>query len=553
MKREPTVIISKKTNFILIVFVLLYFSNPTTSFSQPAIQWQKCYGSTSLEYGNDIKQTSDGGYVFIGQTTNGNNGDVNGNHGQDFWVVKINATGNLQWQKCLGGSSFEIGYAIQQTTDGGYIVCGSTSSNDGDVTGLHDSISGGYGDAWVVKLDAIGDIQWQHCYGGSYGEVAYDIIQTTDGGYAFVGGAASNDYDVSGNHGGIVDVWLVKLNSIGTMQRQRCLGGTRNEFGYSVKQTTDGGFIFTGRTTSFDGDVTGFHTSLPPNVFNDVWVVKTDSVGNIQWQNCYGGSRAEIPTCIIQTNDGGYVITGSANSSDGDVSGYHFSPLYYEDAWVVKLNGSGILQWQHCYGGSDVDFFNSIEQTMDGGYILGGQTESMDGDVTGSHYADLWAVKIDSSGTIQWQKCLGGTNFEFGGVVRQTSDSGFIVLGRTYSNDGDVSGNHNTTGATSDCWVVKLGPDTILSFQNNEQEGFDFSVYPNPAHNYFHINYILPPNQSGNFILSNAMGSNVMEINLSSNTPSIRISTSNLSNGVYFWKVILIDKKFQTGKLVIVK
>lgn len=475
-----------------------------TAYSQPAIQWQHCYGSSNGEFLNNVKQTSDGGYVFVGEVNAGNDGDVSGNHGGDMWVVKTDGSGNLQWQHCLGGSALERGYGISQTADGGYIVCGESRSTDGDVIGVHDTLQVGYSDAWVVKLDTAGNLQWQHCYGGSYGELANDIIQTTDGSYVFVGNTGSNDYDVSGYHGGS-DIWLVNLNNAGVIQWQKCLGGTGNDYGYTVKQTPDGGYIIAGSTISIDGDVTGYHPSLQ-GIDPDAWVVKTDSSGNIQWNMCYGGSQGEAASDIIQTTDGGYLVCGSTNSNDGDVSGYHTNWNNYFDAWAFKISATGVLQWQHCYGGSDNDRFSCLTETADGGYIFAGEAESFDFDVIGNHYDDIWVVKTDTMGNILWQKCLGGSDFEYGRIrIRQTTDNGFIVSGQTYSDDGDVSGNHGM----QDCWLVKLAADTILSTENQIPDRMEVQVYPNPAREYVEIK--LPSSSDVVLVIKDITGKQVYE------------------------------------------
>ncbi len=252
--------------------------------------------------------------------------------------------------------------------DGGYIVAGKSSSNDGDVTNHHGSI--GSMDYWVVKLDSTGTIQWQKCLGGTYGEVGYSIQQTDDDGYIVAGYSSSNDGDVTNNHGS-VDYWVVKLDSLGTIQWQKCLGGSRDEEGYSIQQTADGGYIVAGSTYSKDGDVTNNHGK------SDYWVVKLDSTGTIQWQKCLGGTHDDEALSIQQTADGGYIVAGDSGSNDGDVTNNHGKTDY----WIVKLDSTGIIQWQKCLGGSSYDEALSIQQTADGGYIVAGGTESHDGDV----------------------------------------------------------------------------------------------------------------------------------------------------------------------------
>ncbi len=394
-------------------------------------------GGSAEDQAYSIQQTDDGGYIVAGSTQS-NDGDVTGNHGSsDYWIVKLDASGNIQWQRCLGGSSYDYAISIRQTADGGYIVAGYTGSNDGNVTGNH-----GISDFWVVKLDAAGAIQWQSCLGGSSSEYANSIQQTADGGYILTGYTGSNNGDVTGNHGG-TDYWVVKLDASGAIQWQICLGGSSSDDARSIQQTADGGYIVAGYTNSNNGDVTGNHGN------SDYWIVKLDASGNIQWQKCLGGSNNDSAFSMQQTADGGYIVAGFTQSNDGDVTGYHGS----NDGWIVKLDASGNIQWQRCLGGSGNDTPYSIRQTADGGYIVAGFTYSNDGDVAGNHGgADCWIVKLDASGNIQWQRCLGGSGYDYAYSIQQTADGGYIVAGYTNSNNGDVTGNHGN----SDYWIVKL-------------------------------------------------------------------------------------------------
>ena len=194
--------------FITILLALILFNgvNNKSLAQAPTIEWQKCLGGTNDDRAYSIQQTSDGGFI-VASITGSNDGDVSGNHGyDDAWVVKLNSSGNIEWQKCLGGTSYDVANSIQQTSDGGFIVSGYTGSNDGDVSGNH-----GVYDYWVVKLNSSGDIEWQKCLGGTDYDYAYSIHQTSDGGFIVAGNTASNDGDVSGNHGAS-DAWVVKLN-----------------------------------------------------------------------------------------------------------------------------------------------------------------------------------------------------------------------------------------------------------------------------------------------------------------------------------------------------
>jgi hypothetical protein len=434
--------------FITILLALILFNgvNNKSHAQAPSIEWQRCLGGTNTDIAQSIQQTSDGGFIVAGGTES-NDGDVSGNHGAyDYWVVKLNSSGNIEWQKCLGGTSYDVANSIQQTSDGGFIVSGYTGSNDGDVSGKY-----GATDYWIVKLNSSGDIEWQKCLGGIYDDFAYSIQQTNDGGFIVAGFKESNESDMSGNHGAI-DALVVKLNSSGDIEWQKCLGGTDYDSAHSIQQISDGGFIVAGRTRSNNGDVSGNHGAC------DYWVVKLNSSGDIEWQKCLGGTDYDGASSIQQTSDGGFIVTGGKVSNDGDVLVNHGD----YDAWVVKLNSSGDIEWQKCLGGTNVDQAFSIQQTSDGGFIVAGGTWSNDGDMSGNHGgSDYWVVKLNSSGDIEWQKCLGGTDYDGASSIQQTSDGGFIVTGGKVSNDGDVLVNHGDY----DAWVVKLNSSGNIEWQ----------------------------------------------------------------------------------------
>ena len=209
--REGKNILTVKKNLLLLVSCILLLGSATIK-AQPAIQWQKCLGGTDYDWASSVQQTADGGYIVAG-TANSNNGDVTGNHGgRESWVVKLDSNANIQWQKCLGGTNWDGASSVQQTSDGGFIVEGYANSNDGDVTGNHGSI-----ECWVVKLDGSGNIQWQKCLGGTGYDDAFSVKQTADGGYIVAGETNSNDGDITGNHGG-GDNWIVKLDSSANIQ-----------------------------------------------------------------------------------------------------------------------------------------------------------------------------------------------------------------------------------------------------------------------------------------------------------------------------------------------
>jgi len=463
-----------------------------TGFSQPSIQWQHSYGGSGEDIAFAIQQTVDGGYVFTGRCSSAD-GDITGNQGwEDCWVVKTDDLGNIQWQKSLGGSGNDLAFSIQQCTDGGFIVGAISGSNDGDVTGNHGDL-----DFWVVKLDGNGNLVWQKSLGGSEPDRAYSIQQTADNGFIVAGSSNSNDFDVTGHHGTVYesDFWIVKLDSTGSLQWQKSLGGSSYDAAESVKQTADGGYIIAGSTYSNDGDIpTG-----SPHGYSDYWVVKLDAAGNLLWQIPLGGTNNDLAHSVSLTADGGCIVAGRAASVNGNVTGNNGA----EDAWLVKLSSSGSVQWLKCYGGSDFDWARSVQQTTDGGYVIAGFAASTDSNVTGNHGAsDYWTIKTDSAGNIIWQQCYGGTGAEIAYAVQQTADGGYVAAGYSGSVNGDVTGNHGGW----DYWVVKLSAVTGID-DAPVQSGI--TVFPNPASDHVVVNF--PGIKNGVVQLFNLTGEKVFE------------------------------------------
>ncbi len=434
----------------------------------PAIQWEKSLGGTLTDKGNAVQQTSDGGYI-VGGETGSTNGDVTVNNGTtDYWVAKLDANGLLVWQKSLGGSGDDRCNAIIQTSDGGYLAAGTSNSPvSGDIT----APKGQY-DFWIVKLSSTGTVSWQKSLGGTAIDEARAVQQTSDGGFIIVGDTRSNNMDVTVNNGN-TDFWVVKTDGSGVIQWQKSLGGGQTENAYSVHQTSDGGYIVAGQTNSTNGDVTNNNGGV------DYWVTKLSSTGTLQWQKCLGGTLDDIAYSVKQTTDGGYIVAGTAGSNNGNVTGNNGA----ENAWVVKLTSTGTITWQECYGGPVFDGARSIQQTSDGGYVFAGTASSNSVDVSGNHGSnDYWVVKTSSTGTLQWQKCLGGSSSDSGMGIQETSDNGYVIAGRASSSNGDIT----APKAADDFWVVKLvgvpsGISNQITIENN------ISVYPNPGRGVFTI------------------------------------------------------------------
>lgn len=436
---------------ILTTFILFILA-PTVLAQSPPIEWERSYGGSLLEEFGSIRQTSDGGYILTGESTSSDN-DLTENNGlHDLWLLKIDGSGGLVWQKSFGGTQMEKAHAVEETSDGGFIVAGESSSNDGDVTN-----NNGDRDFWILKVNSAGALLWQKSYGGSNWESAQSIQQTVDGGYIVAGESASNDGFVTGNQGDM-DFWVVKLDSLGNLSWQKSFGGSSWDSAEAVQLTADGGYIVAGSSESNDGDLNLNQGD------KDYWIVKLDANGAMEWQRSMGGSSWDTSHSIQQTADGGYIIAGESKSSDGDVDQFHkgLSPTSTapyakhgdRDYWIVKLNASGQIVWERLYGGADWDAGHSVQETADQGYIISGYSNSNDIDVTGNHGNwDYWILKLGYTGTIEWQKSLGGSLHDIGTCVRTTADGGFIVAGSAWSNEGDLSVNYGS----NDIWVVKLG------------------------------------------------------------------------------------------------
>ena len=475
--------------------------------AQPTIQWQKAFGGSLYDEPRSILQTVDAGYIVAGYTLS-DDGDVVGNYGfNDFWLLKLDSIGEVQWKKAFGGSNHDRAFEIDLTKDGGYILVGLTKSNDGDVSGNH----GDY-DAWVLKLDSLGGIQWQKCIGGSGWEEAWDVQQTTDGGYIVTGRSGSTDGDLTVNHG-LSDFWVVKLNVYGVLVWQKSLGGSGLDIGYAIDQTSDGGYIIAGESQSDDYDVTSNQGN------SDYWVVKLNFEGKIEWERSYGGSALDRANDIQQTREGGYIVFGQSASNNGDVTGAHGN----YDNWAVKLSASGDIEWQKALGGTNEDFGQSIQQTIDDGYILIGFTSSINGDVVGNNGGkDFWLVKLTETGNLEWQKTLGGTDQERGFSIQQTTDLGYIIAGEAWSNNGDVSGVHGY----NDFWIVKLSPESSPTTEVDIQV---LQIYPNPATSTITIK--IPDEELTLSIqITDLLGQILSHQTVSTNQP---IDLSTLPNGLY--------------------
>ncbi len=355
----------------------------------PEEEWNITFGETNYyDDGFSVQQTNDGGYIITGATWSFGAGNW------DVWLIKIDSDGNEEWNYTFGGSSYDGGYSVQQTNDGGYIIVGCAAS-----------FGAGEWDVWLIKTDSNGNEDWNYTFGGSNVDWGYSVQQTNDGGYIVTGYTES--YGAGGS-----DVWLIKTDSIGNEDWNNTFGGSSHDRGFSVQQTNDSGYIVTGYTVSYDADDTGC----------DVWLIKTDSNGIEEWHQTFGGTgvpnKVDMGYSVQQTNDGGYIITGDTE-------------IYFvakSDVWLIKTDSSGNEEWNRTFGGPASDRGRSVQQTNDVGYIVTGWTSSFSiGD------PDIWLIKTDSIGNEEWNYIFRfeEDSCDWGYSVQQTNDGGYIIAGST--------------------------------------------------------------------------------------------------------------------------
>ena len=373
-----------------------------TAVAPPASStWARIFGGAAYDCVNSIQKTSDGGYIMGGATMSFGAG------GSDFYLIKTGASGNTQWSKTFGGPSNDYAYSVQQTSDGGYIMAGATAS-----------FGAGICDAYLVKTDSSGNAQWSKTFGGASYDYAYSVQQTSDGGYIMGG------YTMSFGAGNS-DAYLIKTNSSGVLQWSKPFGGASADYAYSVQQTSDGGYIMAGWESSFGAGS------------SDLYLIKTNSNGGAQWSKPFGGAGSDYAYSVQQMNDGGYIIAGSTKSL-GAGGG---------DAYLIKTDSSGIAQWSNTFGGASSDYVYSVQQTSDGGYIMAGATKSF-----GAGVVDVYLVKTDSNGNLQWSNAFGGASSDAAYSVQQASDGGYLIAGYTDSfGAGDVDVYLIKTDSNGNC------------------------------------------------------------------------------------------------------
>jgi len=385
---------------LIITGLMMFFSiiNSCSKHEEsPETLWEKTYGESNNDIGYSVQETSDGGFVIAGVTYDGSSGIY-------VWLIKTDSLGYALWARTYGEGSMDYGWSVKQTRDDGYIIAGQTAS-----------FGMGSDDVYLIRTNAQGDILWEKTYGGTSSDHGYSVQETADGGYIVAGETYSFG---AGN----LDVYLIKTDENGDTLWTKTFGGEGFDRGYSVQETRDGGYIITGSIRSFGTE------------YSDVWLIKTDENGDALWTKAYGGSNYDKGHSVEQTSDGGYIIAGKTYSLGAGNS----------DVYLIKTDSLGHTKWTKTYGGTGEDIGYAVQETSDGGYIVAGVTSSF-----GEGLADVYLIKTDIDGDVVWIETYGGEYEEEGRSVQQTSDGGYIIAGSTFSFG---SGNH-------DVYLIKTASD----------------------------------------------------------------------------------------------
>jgi hypothetical protein len=422
-------------------------------------QWEQDFGGSGDDVLYSLQQTSDGGCILGGSSSSGLSGTRTSTNygGYDYWVVKLDGNGNKVWDKSFGGTGDDYLYALQQTSDGGYILGGGSSASS--VSPGKTSPSYGGFDYWVVKLDPSGNKIWEQSFGGTGDDNLNSLQQTSDGGYILGGGSSASSVSpgkTSPSYGGF-DYWVVKVDANGNKLWEQSFGGGGDEVLYSLQQTSDGGYIPGGFSNS---GVAGNKTSTNFGG-SDYWALKLDANGTKQWEQSFGGSGNDVLYSLQHASDAGFILGGSSASGlSGNKTNAGYGDL---DFWVVKVDANGSKQWDQSFGGNGPDVLSSLQQTSDGGCMLGGYSASgVSGNKTSASRGgyDYWLVKADANGNKQWEQSFGGSLDDYLVSLQQTSDGGYILGG--FSNSG-ASGNKTSAnfGGLHDYWVIKLATPEV--------------------------------------------------------------------------------------------
>ncbi|MHA1990620.1 MAG: hypothetical protein ACW981_11515 [Candidatus Hodarchaeales archaeon] len=422
-----------KPILILIIFFSLFYTHLNWNYSQelnsdiPIVRaengngesleiWNRTYGGRGFDGATSLLETSDGGFLLTGFTTSYGSG------GKDVWLIKTDNIGFQQWNQTFGSTMDDASSKIIETSDGGYVLSGYTKREE--------SLSG-TGEMWLIKLNSTGDKQWDNIFGGRKGEEASSVIETSDGGFLLVGSSSSVGPQVIDNVLAVTDIFIVKTDVNGSEQWENNFGTINFEYANAVIETSDGGYLIAGSGVSFSGF--------------DIWLIKTDNLGQLLWAQTFGGSAGEQASSLIETSDGGYIISG--------MTGSYGSSSLDNDMWLIKTDFDGNKKWDQTFGGPGDDGTTSVVETADQGFLLLGWTTKIESGISNQ---DVLLIKTDINGTQLWNQTYGGEKRDFASTIIKLSDGNFLIGGETNSFGSDLN--------NGDIWLLKIkNPDNQRS------------------------------------------------------------------------------------------
>jgi len=528
------------------------------------ILWEKSYGGTHADYLFDAQPTADYGFILAGSSLSNKTGNkAEDNHGDlDYWIWKMTEKGELDWQKSFGGSGFDMLQSIKNTSDGGFILAGTSSSAK---SFQKKENCKGLSDFWVIKLNAAGDEQWQRTIGGNGQEELLCAFQTKDGGYILGGSSSSSPnsistskfdekslitdtYAKSEKSRGNMDYWIVKLDRQGVIEWQKTYGGQYADLLRSMEQTSDNGYILAGYSNSpISGDKTEGNKGA-----GDYWVLKLNNTGEIQWQKAYGAEGDDQPYVIHQTKDGGYIIGGNSNSSSalssqGGIVGNG------TDYWILKLDEEGEVVWSKTFDFGKVDILTSLVENNDGTYLIGGHARNSGPRSGGGLMSkaasliakekdginDYLALKINDRGEEIWSKTVGSGGEDILRKLIETRDGGYLMAGT--SNSGSSKDKNSNIGS-NDFWVVKLKDKAKV-----EKVKASIEAIPNPVSTYTNVIIGYDFNE-GTASVFDILGRTLQHFDISSRT--VPVDLSYYPEGVY---IIKIQTNVKTESVKVIK
>ena len=511
------------------------------------ILWEKSYGGKHADYLFDVIPTPDYGFILAGSSLSKKTGNkTEDNLGDlDYWVWKIDEKGELDWQKSFGGSGQDMLRAVVLTNDGGFLLAGSSQSEEGfDKKGK----ARGNSDFWIIKLNAKGGEEWQKTIGGSGEDELSSVVKTKDGGFVLAGSSSSNlSWDKKSENFGGLDYWVVKIDSKGEIVWQNTFGGIYNDELRSVIKTKDGGFLLGGSSNSPDGG-----NKTQKNIGqSDFWIIKIDEKGQEQWQKTIGGKGDDELAVVCETNDGNFIIGGNSNSESGNDK--RSSNENGTDFWVLKMDKeTKEIIWQESYNIAKTDILTSLIENDDKTILLGGyaqgeiekrkapikQTKALKGKSTNINEEpkmkkgtdDYVAIKINDKGEELWRKDVGSDGQDILVKAIETRDGGYLMAGTSrtiVTADGGIkaTGDKRSGKGSNDFWVVKLKDK-----EKPKDKKKLIEAIPNPAMDYTNV-IVGYDFTKGTARVVDLAGHVLQEFNISERT--VPIDLQGLPEGVY--------------------